>query len=164
LENQEFLGQKVIWIVYYLISVVLALMMVRSTEDKAYQMIGLTLMASFGLLVATYGGVSLREYSLIAMTIGYVLFLRKIIKSKELKTFVRVFLITLPTTTVLNLFSRVLQQPYGTELKLISIFIFTTALIYSLVRIYITKSFNTTSEPLEINGLFAAILLPMLIH
>lgn len=157
--------QKLTWIVYNLICVVLALMMVKGTNDNSYKIIGLVFTISFILKVVAYSGLeSLSGFSIIAMAVGFVCFIPKIMKSKEIGRLDKVFLILLPTVTVLKIFNDVLHLPHATEMELISIFIFVVAIIYSLIRIYITKSFKTTREPFEANGLFAAILLPTLIY
>ena len=157
--------QKFTWIVYNLICVVLALMMVKGTHDNSYKIIGLVLTISFILKVVAYSGLeSVSGFSIIAMAVGFVCFIPKIMKSKEIEWVDKGFLLILPTVTVLKIFNDVLHLPHATEMNFISIFIFVVAIIYSLIRLYMTKTFKTTREPFEANGLFAAILLPTLIY
>ena len=157
--------QKLTWIIYNLICVVLALTMVKGTSDNSYKIIGLVFTLSFILKVVAYSGLeSLSGFSIIAMAVGFVCFIPKIIKSNEIGRVDKVFLIILPTVTVLKIFNDVLHLPHATEMKFISVFILLVAIIYSLIRLYVTKAFKTTREPFEANGLFAAILLPTLIY
>ena len=157
--------EKLTWIVYNLICVVLALMMVKGTNDNSYKIIGLVFTISFVLKVMAYSGLdSLSGFNIIAMSVGFVCFIPRIMKSKDIKMVDRVFLMILPTVTVLKIFNDVLHVPHATEMKFISIFILVVTIIYLLVRIYVTKSLKIKSEPFEANGLFVAILLPTLIY
>lgn len=118
------MDQKVIRMVYYLVCLVLALMLIKGTNQKQHQTTGFSLTLSFILLVLTYSGFrNLYGYAIIAMTLGYLFFIVNIVKSKSLTTPDKILLIILPTVTVTILYNKVLHLPYATGLKFISILI-----------------------------------------
>jgi hypothetical protein len=88
----NYMEQKGLWIVYNLICVVLALMMVKGTDDKLFKTIGLVFTISFILKVVAYSGLqTLSGFSSIAIIVAFVLFILKIIKSKNIRSLDRVF-------------------------------------------------------------------------
>jgi hypothetical protein len=158
------MDDKIIWIFYNGICLILTLMMIKGTGDKAYKTIGLFFALTFIVfLIAHFGVNNIGGYGIIILTVGYILFSIKITKS-NINLIDKVFLTILPSGTILKLYFGALHLTHFTEITLFSILTLIIATGYFITLRFIKKNSQQQREAFETNGLFGAILLSTLIY
>jgi len=157
--------EKTIWIIYNGVAIVLSLMMINGTNDKLYQTVGLFLTLTFiTILFGYFGLMSTWIHPTILLTSAYLLFIIKVIKSYEVKSTHKILLTILPSSIILTLYISAFHLTNYYEAKFISALILVIVIAYYTIVAKIKKDSEEKREALEINGLFAIILLSNLIR
>jgi len=158
------MDDKTLWVIYYSVTLMLSVMLMKESNDKAYKAIFILFVITFIYFLVSYLDVIRRSgFEFISMTIAAVWFGAKTIRSEHFQPGREVFLIMLPLTTVLRLAWKILHLTGGVEVSLISLFIVLATITYLLVFYFREGSFRQVKEAVHINGLFAMVLIPTLI-
>lgn len=156
---------KIIWIFYSIISIILSLITIKGTADKTYKFIGLLFTLTFIIILFGHFGLrSLWLHPTIILTIAFLFFLVRIIKSREAPAVHKFFSVALPSVTVLKLYFSALHLNGYNQIKVFSLIILITSILYFVATVVIKNKFHRDNESLEVNGLFAIILLSTIIR
>lgn len=158
------MDNSIFLIFYYGVSLLLVLVMMRGIDSRRYKAIGVLFAITFSYFLCSYLGLLKRfGFEMIPVGIAFILYVIARIRGDNQHLLNEIFLIFLPFITIVRLLFKVLHLNGWNELGLYCMLVVFVTIVYVLVFYLRKRTVGPIRQPLEINGLFAIVLIPTLL-